>query len=88
MKIKPMGDRFLIKPKEQETKTTGGIYLPDNAANDVYVEGEVIEVPEMEKCALKKGDKVLYEAHAGTEIKLAHETFRMVQLRDIVAKVQ
>ena len=88
MKIKPLGDRFLIKPKEHETKTAGGIYLPDTASGDVFVEGEVAEANDTEKCPLKKGDKVLYEANAGTEIKIADVSYKLVQLRDIVAKIQ
>ena len=88
MKIKPMGDRFLIKPKEHETKTSGGIYLPENASGDVYVDGEVVETNDMKECPLKKGDKVLYEANAGTEIKISDITYKLVQLRDIVAKIQ
>ena len=88
MKIKPMGDRVLIKPKEHETKTTGGIYLPDSATNDVFVEGEVLEVSEMEKCPVKKGDKVLYEASAGTEMKIGKDIYKLVHIRDLVAKIQ
>ena len=88
MKIKPMGDRVLIKPKDKETKTAGGIYLPDEAASDVYVEGEVVEVSGMEKCPVKKGDKVLYEASAGTEMKIGKDVYKLVQIRDIVAKVE
>jgi chaperonin GroES len=88
MNIKPLGDRFLVKPKEHETKTSGGIYLPENAANDVFVEGQVVEAPEMEKCPLKKGDKILFEANAGTELKLDGVSYRLVQQRDIIAKVQ
>ena len=88
MKVKPLGDRVLIKPKEHETKTPGGIYLPDSAASDLYVEGEVVEVSDSEKSPIKKGDKVLYEASAGTEIKVNEETYRLVHLRDIVAKIE
>lgn len=88
MKIKPMGDRVLIKPKDKETKTASGIYLPDSAANDLFVEGEVIEVSDMDKCPVKKGDKVLYEASAGTELKLDNEVYKLVQIRDLIAKIQ
>lgn len=82
-----MGDRILIKPKDKETKTAGGIYLPDEAASEVFVEGEVVEISDMEKCPVKKGDKVLYEGSAGTEIIINKEAHKLVQLRDIIAKI-
>jgi chaperonin GroES len=88
MKIKPLGDRVLIKPSEAETKTSGGIYLPDSATDEIYVKGEVVEVSDMEKCPVKPGDKVLFEPATAQEIKMDEETMKLVNVRNLIAKLR
>jgi len=75
MKIQPLGDRVIIKPLEAETKTKGGIVLPDTAKEKPQ-EGEVIAVGKgkvlengtTKAPEVKVGDKVLYGKYSGNEI--------------------
>ena len=77
MNIKPLNDRILVLRTEEEEKTSGGIYIPDTA-KEKPLEGKVIaagpgKVDDKGKIiplAVKKGDKVLFNKYAGTEIKL------------------
>ncbi|MDZ7261084.1 MAG: co-chaperone GroES [candidate division KSB1 bacterium] len=75
MKIQPLGDRVIIKPLEAESKTKGGIVLPDTAKEKPQ-EGEVIAVGKgktldngtVQAPEVKVGDRVLYGKYSGNEI--------------------
>ena len=77
MQVKPLKDRVLVKRLEAEEKTKGGIVLPDTAKEKPKM-GEVIEVGpgnlseegKRQPLQIKKGDKVLFESYAGTEVKI------------------
>jgi chaperonin GroES len=77
MKIRPLNDRILVKRTEEETKTKGGIIIPDTAKEKPQ-RGEVIAVgpgkmgDDGKRIPLdvKAGDKVLFSKYAGTEIKV------------------
>jgi len=77
MKIRPLNDRILVKRTEEETKTKGGIIIPDTAKEKPQ-RGEVIAVGPGKMgddgkripLDLKAGDKVLFSKYAGTEIKV------------------
>jgi len=92
MKIKPLGNRILLKEIETEDTTKSGIVLPSNAKEKPYV-AEVIEVGPGEiqkdgkplKIEVKKGDKVLYSKYSGTEVKLDEEKYLIVNYSDILA---
>ena len=95
MKVKPLGDKILVKRAEAETKTASGIYLPDTAAEKPQ-QAEVIEVGEgkvSEKTgnrvapSVRKGDKVLLSKWGGTEIKLDGKEMLIVTEDDILAIV-
>lgn len=77
MKLKPLGDRVVVKPLEEEERTKGGIVLPDTAKEKPQ-HGEVIAVGPGEwneegdkrrPVDVKVGDRVLYAKYAGTEVK-------------------
>ncbi|MGB3933855.1 MAG: co-chaperone GroES [bacterium] len=95
MKVKPLGDRVLVKPVKQEEKTKGGIVLPDTAKEKPQ-EGEIIAVGsgkllengERVPLEVKVGDKVIYSKFAGTEIKLDDEEHLLLSERDILAIVE
>jgi chaperonin GroES len=93
-KIKPLGDRVLIKPLEAEEKTKGGIILPDTA-KEKQQEGEVkavgkgrTEDGKVVPLEVKAGDKVLYGKYSGTEIKVDGEDMLVVKEEDILAIIQ
>ncbi|HZW35617.1 MAG: co-chaperone GroES [Deltaproteobacteria bacterium] len=92
MKVKPLQDRILIKRVEEETKTKGGIIIPDTAKEKPQ-EGLVVAVgagkvtdngtrvtPEV-----KKGDRVLFGKYSGSEIKVDGEEHLILREDDILA---
>ena len=84
MKIKPLGERIVVKPLEQKEKTEGGIYLPDTASKDKPQRGEVIAVgPDFK--GVKKGDKVIFAKYGGTEIKIEEEEYLILGVDDVLA---
>ena len=94
-KIKPLGDRVLIKALEREEKTKSGIVLPDTAKEKTQ-EGKVIAVGSGKtldngtKVALEVqvGQKVIFSKYAGTEVKLDGEELMILNERDILAIVE
>jgi len=92
MSIKPLADRVLIEPVEAETKTQGGIFIPDNA-KEKPMQGIVKAVGagrrsdkgEIIAMELKVGDKVLYGKYSGTEITVEGKNYLIVKENDILA---
>ena len=90
VKIKPLGDRIIVKPIERETMK-GGIIIPDTA-KEKPMEGEVLAVgtgkltDKGERAAMdvKKGDRVLYGKYSGTEVKLDDETYLIIHQDEIL----
>lgn len=87
MKIRPIGERVVIKKMEAEQKTASGIVLP-GAAQEQPQLAEVLEVPEAEDVKIKKGDKVIYKQYAGTEVKLDDVSYIVIDLEHILAVVE
>ena len=92
--IKPMSDRIIIRPTEQEDMTQSGIILPDTAKERPQ-EGEVLAVGpgryldngkrlEME---IKAGDKVIYSKYAGTEIEADDGELLLLGSNDVLSKI-
>ncbi|HCN19615.1 MAG: co-chaperone GroES [Planctomycetes bacterium RIFCSPHIGHO2_02_FULL_50_42] len=94
MKVKPIGERILIKRLEPEAKTAGGIVLPDTAKEKPR-EGKVIELGDGKllksggrvKSQLKKGDRVIFTSYAGTEVSIDGEEYLLMSEEDILAVV-
>ncbi|HAE62434.1 MAG TPA: co-chaperone GroES [Eubacteriaceae bacterium] len=92
--LKPLGDRVVLKVKEEEATTASGIVLP-GSAKEKPQEGEVVavgsgEVLDGKKVALevKVGDKVVFSKYSGTEIKVDGEEYLIVRQNDILAIVE
>ena len=89
MTIKPLADRVLVEPKAAETKTAGGLIIPDNAKEKPQ-EGTVLAVvpgKKDEPMEVKVGDKVLYGKYAGTEINAEGKSYIMMRQSDILAVI-
>ena len=94
-KLRPLGDRVVIKPTPREEVTKSGIVLPDTAKEKPQ-EGEVLAVGPgrkldngtTEAMDLKVGDKVLYAKYAGTEFKVDSDELLIVSQKDILAVVE
>ena len=87
MKVKPLGDRVLVKMVEMETKTAGGILIPQTAQEKTQ-EGVVLAVGEDEAIKVKVNDRVIYDKYAGTTIKAGGEEQLILKNSDILAKVE
>ena len=94
MEIRPLGDRVVIKPLEAEEATEGGIILPDTAKEKsqegkivAVGKGKVLEGGNIQPVEVKVGDKVLYDKHSGTEIKLDGDEHLITSEEDILAVI-
>lgn len=96
MKLRPLGDRVLVKPLEDEERTKGGIVLPDTAKEKPQ-RGEVVAVgpgewdEEGEKRVpldVKAGDQVLYAKYSGSEFKVDGVEHLILRQGDILAIVE
>jgi chaperonin GroES len=88
MTVKPLGNRLLIKPIVEEKKSEGGIVLPDSAKEKPQ-KAEVKEVGKLEEdYDIKVGDKVIFSKYAGTEIKIDDEDYIIIDIDDVLAKVE
>ncbi len=94
MNLKPLGDRLLVKPIEQEEKTASGIILPETAKEKPQ-EGEVLAVgpgsrkEDGERITMDVvvGNRVLYAKYAGTEIKMDGVKYLILRESDVLAIV-
>ncbi len=84
--IQPLGTRVLIKPLEQETKTSSGLYLPESAKEKPQT-GEVVAVGDDESIKLKVKDKVLFAKYSGTEFKYDGVDYLLMDANDVLAKL-
>jgi chaperonin GroES len=91
-KVRPLGEKILVKRLEAETVTKGGIVLPDTAKEKPQ-QGTVLAVGDGKQLAdgsraphqVSKGDKVLFTSYAGTEIKIDGEELMLMNESDILA---
>lgn len=94
MKLKPLGDRVVLKHVEAEEKTASGIILPDSAKEKpqealVIAVGPGKEVDGVKSTMqVKEGDKVIYSKYAGTEVKIEDEEYIIVSQNDVIAIVE
>lgn len=90
MKVKPLADRVLVKQAAAETKTAGGLYIPETAQEKT--QQAVVEAigpgTDKEKITVKPGDKVLYDKYAGTAIKIDGEDYLILKNADIIAVIE
>jgi chaperonin GroES len=95
MKFKPLHDRVVVEPLEQEAKTTGGIIIPDTA-KEKPMQGKVIAVGSGSRgddgkvvpLDVKKNDTVLYGKWSGTEVKIDGKTLLIMRESDIMGILQ
>ena len=88
MKIEPIGERVLIEQVKKEEKTSGGIYLPEEAQKE-RKEGIVISVgtfKDGKQLPLQKGDKVIYGGYSSEDLELDGKKYLLIEFKDIVAK--
>ena len=94
-KLRPLGDRVVIKPTPREETTKSGIVLPDTAKEKpqegsilAVGPGRILDDGTREAMDVKKGQKVLYAKYAGTEFKVDGDELLIVSQKDILAIVE
>jgi len=94
MKVKPLGEKVLVKRLEAEEKTKGGIVLPDTAKEKpkegkilAVGEGKLLDSGERAKFQVKKGDRIIFSSYAGTEVTVDGEELLIMSEDDILAVV-
>ena len=91
-KIKPLDDRVVVEPLEQEDKTTGGIFLPETAKErpqqgkiTATGPGKLLDSGERAKLNVKKGDVVLFAKYSGTEVEVGGKDLLIMRESDLLA---
>ena len=95
MTIRPLGDKIVIKVIEDAEQTSGGIFIPDSA-KEKSQRGEVIAVGtgktndkgEKDPMEVKVGEIVLFAKYAGTDVKVAGETLKILSVSDVLGVIE
>jgi chaperonin GroES len=87
MKIKPIGERILVKIQVSEEKTASGIIIPQTAQEKTQ-EGMVVAIGDDESIKVKEGDRIMYDKYAGTSIKIDGIEHLILKMSDILAIIE
>jgi chaperonin GroES len=95
LNLKPLGSRLVVEPIEQEEKTVSGIYLPDTA-KEKPMKGTVLSIGPGDRddkgaripMDVKKGDVVLFNKYAGTEVKIDDKKLLVMKESDVLAVIE
>lgn len=94
-KLTPMPGYVLVEPTAKQTKTTGGIYLPDNAedkpqAGKVLAVGSdwITDAGATVKCPVSSGDEVVYKKWGGNDVKIKGTEYQFLKFEDILAIIK
>ncbi|MFT7486032.1 MAG: chaperonin GroES [Candidatus Paceibacteria bacterium] len=92
--IRPLGERMLVQRVEAESKSAGGILLPESAKEKpkegmiiALGDGRMLENGERAEWTVSKGDRVLFTSYGGTEVKFNGEEYLIMEERDILAVI-
>jgi chaperonin GroES len=95
MKIRPLHDRVLVERAQEETKTAGGILIPDSATEKpvrgkivAVGRGKILESGEIRALQVNVGDEVLFNKYSGNEVKLENKTYLMMREEDILGVIE
>jgi len=95
MKVKPLGDRVVVKALEQEERTSSGIVLPDTAKEKpqqgkvmAVGTGKLLDSGERVSLEVQEGQTIIFSKYAGTEVKIEGEDYLILSERDILAIVE
>ena len=92
MKIRPLHDRILVKRLDEETKTSGGLFIPDSAKEKpleghviAVGNGKVLEDGKVRPLDIKAGDTILFGKYSGQEIKIEGDEFLIMREDEVLA---
>ena len=93
--IRPLGDRVLVSRVEAESKTAGGILLPDSAKEKpregrviAIGDGRTLDNGERSTFSVKVGDRVLFTSYGGTEVKFGGQEYLIMDEKDILGVIE
>ena len=94
IRLKPLGDRVVVKPKPKDQMTSSGLVLPDSASEKPQEgsvlsvgPGRVLDTGQRNAIDVKVGDSVLFARYAGTEVKLEGDEYVVIRESDLLAIV-
>jgi chaperonin GroES len=94
-KIRPLSDRIVVQPREIETRTAGGIVIPDTADKDKPIQGTVIAIGvgkyvdgKLQPLQVNVGDKILFGKYAGTNVKLDDQEYLVMREEDVMGVLE
>lgn len=94
-KIRPLSDRIVVEPKENESKTAGGIVIPDTADKDKPMQGTIIAIGngkyidgKITPLQVKVGDQVLFGKYAGTNFKFEGSEYLVMREEDVMGVLE
>ena len=95
MNIRPLADKVIVQRVEAQTKTAGGIVLPDTAKEKpqrgkiiAVGEGKLLDNGKRNEMSVKKGQQVLFTSYAGSEVKMDGKEYLIMDQSDIMAIVE
>lgn len=93
--IRPLSDRIVVEPKETESKTAGGIVIPDTADKDKPMQGTVLAIGngkyidgKLQPLQVKVGDQILFGKYSGTNVKLTDKEFLVMREEDVMGVLE
>ncbi len=89
-KLRPLGNRVIVKPLTEEEKTKSGIILPDTVDKEKKAEGTILAIGNGEKIlkfSLKAGDRVIFGKYAGEEVKIDKVEYKILTEEDVLAVI-
>jgi chaperonin GroES len=94
LKLRPLDDRVVVQPVEAESKTAGGIVLPDSAKEKpqrgkvvAVGPGKLLDSGKRGELSVQVGDQVIYGKYGGTDIEVGGDDVKILRESDILAKV-
>lgn len=91
MKIRPLGDRVVLKLLEADTKTESGIYIPDTADKEKPEQGKIVAIGDgakIKKLGLKEKMTILFGKYSGSDVEIDGEEYKVVGEEDILAVLE
>lgn len=93
--IRPLSDRIVVEPKETESKSAGGIVIPDTADKDKPMQGTVLAIGngkyidgKLLPLQVKIGDKILFGKYAGTSVKFNDKDYLVMREEDVMGVLE
>ncbi len=88
MKVKPLADRVMVKLEKNESKTAGGIIIPDTAQEKTQTAQVVAIGDDKDVIKVSVGQKVMYDKYAGTQVKIDGVEHLVLKMADIIAVIE